>query len=80
MNLYTYSLLFRMKYRNFINRCLVWKWKFQHWFFQWLVDGDGDLVLRIAGFINFIKYKESCLVQFHRKPYAAARKRLGDCG
>lgn len=63
-------------YTNFKNYITIKKSDLRREMFQWLLDEDGDLVLRIFGFINIVKYKESMLINFNRKPYKPAPKRL----
>jgi hypothetical protein len=67
----------------FVKRMKVMAWyrmtilHFWYWVFKWQLDADNDLVFSICNLIHFIKYKQSTLVKFGRRPeFKEAPKRL----
>lgn len=44
-----------------------WWYVFRHAIFFWGSDKDGDITLRVFGFINLTKYKEHTIISFGRK-------------
>lgn len=37
---------------------MIRKYNFRHWMFQWVQDSSGDIGLKVAGVVCFLKYKE----------------------
>lgn len=42
--------------------------------FKWFIDEEGDLTIRIFGFIYLTKYKEHTIVRFSEKGFSDAPK------
>lgn len=53
-------------------------YNFRHWLFYWGLDSEGDVTFRIAGVMNFTKYKEHTVFNWGRNICVeAAPKYLG---
>lgn len=57
-----------------IARLMMASYKFRHWFFQWNMDKEGDIVLSVAGVVHFLKYKEHTIVKWGKQDFVKAPK------
>jgi hypothetical protein len=56
---------------------MYYSYKFNHWFFQWKTDSDGDIAFVICNLLTFTKYKEHTLISLKGKNFKMASKYQG---
>lgn len=54
MSIYSSSLYLR--YNSY-------RYRLSHWCFKWISDDDGDVGIRLFGFLYLIKYKEHTVIK-----------------